>query len=154
MDPVETPGRRALRNLRLKTALVLLVMVTTGPLGNVLLRAGMKRVDLLAGSSPQVVLSESRSVLTNLDVWLGIGSRIASALAFMCLLSWADYSFVNPAAAVSYVLVVLMGWLLLGEAVPPGRWAGVILICVGATLVGMGQPRTTTRATEDAGGPS
>jgi multidrug transporter EmrE-like cation transporter len=153
MDLVEMPSRRAWRNLRLKTALVLLVMVTTGPLGNVLLREGMKRVDLLDGASPQVILSASRSALTNLDVWLGIGSRIASALAFMCLLSWADYSFVNPAAAVSYVIVVLMGWLMLGEAVPPGRWAGVILICAGAALVGMGQPRTT-RATEDGGEPS
>jgi hypothetical protein len=151
MEPVDSPGRRAWRNLRLKTALVLLVMVTTGPLGNVLLREGMKRVHLLAAYSPQLVLSESRSFLTNLDVWLGIGSRIASALAFMCLLSWADYSFVNPAASVSYVIVVLMGWLLLGEAVPLGRWVGVILICLGAVLVGMGQPRTT-RAT-DAGDP-
>jgi drug/metabolite transporter (DMT)-like permease len=148
MGTAVSPERHASRNLQLKTALLLLLMVTTGPLGNVLLREGMKQVHLLAVYSPSVLLHESRSFLANMDVWLGIGSRIASALAFLCLLSWADYSFVNPASSVSYGIVVLMGWLLLGEVVPLGRWLGVVLICLGAALVGRG-PARTTKAVED-----
>ena len=148
MDSVELPGRPASRRLQLKTALFLFVMVTTGPLGNVLLRAGMKHDVIRVAYNPFVLYREFHGFLTSADVWLGIGSRIVSAAAFMCLLSWADYSYVNPAASVAYVIVVFFGWLLLGEVVPPGRWIGAILIGLGVLLIGMTPARTTREASE------
>jgi drug/metabolite transporter (DMT)-like permease len=147
MDSVRLPGGRASRRLELKTALFLAVMVTTGPLGNVFLREGMKHDVVHASMNPFVLYHEFHRFLTSVDVWLGIGSRVVSALAFMCMLSWADYSYVNPAASVAYVIVVFFGWLLLGEVVPLGRWIGAVLIGVGVLLIGL-TPARTTRESE------
>jgi drug/metabolite transporter (DMT)-like permease len=154
MEP-DRPQRRGERErLRLKTALFLGVMVTAGPLGNVLLRAGMKHDVIQASYNPLVLLHEFHRFLTNADIWLGIGSRIVSALAFLCLLSWADYSYVNPAASVAYVIVVFFGWLLLGEVVPPLRWIGAILISVGVVLIGLTPANTTGQASHREKEPS
>lgn len=150
MDSIELPGGRASRRLELKTTLFLVIMVTAGPLGNVLLRAGMKHDVVHASFNPFVLYAEFHRFLTNVDVWLGIGGKVLSALAFMCMLSWADYSYVNPAASVAYVIVVFFGWLLLGEVVPLGRWIGAILICVGVLLIGL-TPARTTEETDHAG---
>ncbi len=48
-----------------------------------------------------------------------------------------------PASAFGYVLVPLLGYAVLGEAVTSTRWAGVAFICLGVTLVGRTPPRTT-----------
>ena len=147
----QAPPRIASRRIEIKTAVFLIVMVTTGPLGAVFLREGMKRAQPLIRWNPAIVIQLCGIMLTNQDVWLGIGSRVVAALAFMCLLSWADYSFVNPASSVSYVIAVCLGWLMLGEAVPTGRWIGAILICLGVAFIGKTPPRTTPVAEENRG---
>src|SRR6516225_10151117 len=67
--------------------------------------------------------------------WLGIGSLLLFLVSFMVVLSWADYSFVMPASAVSYAGATLMSHWILGELVTPLRWLGVALICLGVALV-------------------
>jgi len=64
-------------------------------------------------------------------------------ICYLMVLSWADYSFVQPASAVSYLVVALLGIYVLGEAVSSGRWLGVAVICLGVLLVGHTPPRTT-----------
>ena len=79
-------------------------------------------------------------------IWAGICSLLAFFVSYMLVLSWADYSFVQPASAVGYGVVALLGFLLLGEHVSPLRWAGVLTICLGVVLVGHTPPRTTEPA--------
>ena len=76
-------------------------------------------------------------------VWLGIGSLFAFFLAYILVLSWADYSFVQPASSVAYGVVALLGYLVLRETITPTRWAGIIIICAGVFIVGQTPPRTT-----------
>lgn len=148
MDRRTPSPRPSSRRVEIKTAIFLIVVVTTGPLGAVFLREGAKHANLLARWNPILLLQQSRSMLTNANIWLGIGSRIVSGLAFMCMFSWADYSFVTPASSVSFVIAVFMGWLILGEAVPTGRWIGTILICLGVAFIGKTPARTTEPAEE------
>lgn len=143
MSRLQRPRRFPSRRLQVKTAIFLIVVVTTGPLGAVFLREGMRHADLTAGLNPVILIEISRMILTNGEVWLGLASRIVSALAFMFLLSWADYSFVNPATSVSFAIAVFLGWAMLGEVVPPGRWIGAILICLGVFFIGKTPARTT-----------
>ena len=63
----------------------------------------------------------------------------------MLVLSWADYSFVQPATSFSYAVVALLSVLLLHEIVKPTQWAGVAIICAGVLIVGNTSPRTTKR---------
>ena len=62
----------------------------------------------------------------------------------MSMLSWADYSYVNPASSVNYVIGVYMGWAILGEVVPFWLWVGAVLICLGVLCIGKTPARTST----------
>jgi drug/metabolite transporter (DMT)-like permease len=76
-------------------------------------------------------------------VWIGILLLILFFVAYTLVLSWADYSFVQPASSIGYGVVAVLGYFLLGEAVTSTRWIGVAIICMGVFLVSRTPPRTT-----------
>lgn len=129
------------RSLHFKTYLLILLMVIFGPLGNVLLGKGMKQIGATGASAG--VFGQLSRILTSGSIWLGIASLIAFFVAYMLVLSWADYSYVQPASAVAYGMVALLAHYMLREVVTPLRWAGVGLICLGVLVVGHTPPRTT-----------
>lgn len=131
------------RRLHLKTFLLILVMVLAGPVGNVLLGKGMKRLGPVkfwpAAELPHVFIR----VFTSATIWLGVGCLLVFFVAYMVVLSWADYSYVQPASSIAYAVVALLASTWLGEFVPPLRWAGIAVICIGVFLVGHTHPSTT-----------
>jgi len=129
--------------LHLKTYLLIAVMVIAGPLGNVLLGKGMKHIGELAIWPPSQLFHTGLSIFTSGSIWSGIASLTTFFVAYMLVLSWADYSFVQPASSLAYGVVALLGYLVLGERVSPLRWAGVAVICLGVFVVGRTNPRTT-----------
>jgi drug/metabolite transporter (DMT)-like permease len=130
-------------SLHFKTYLLILLMVIFGPLGNVLLGKGMKRIGAVSLGTPAEALDVLSRVLTSGTIWLGIGSLITFFVAYMLVLSWADYSYVQPASAVAYGMVALLAHFMLREVVTPLRWLGVLVICLGVLVVGHTPPRTT-----------
>lgn len=76
-------------------------------------------------------------------LWAGVGCLLGFFLVHMLLLTWADYSYVQPATALAYASVALLSYLLLGETVSPLRWAGIATICLGVFIVGLTAPNTT-----------
>jgi drug/metabolite transporter (DMT)-like permease len=129
--------------LHLKTYLLIAVMVITGPLGNVLLGKGMKHITEPVIWPPLQLLHTGMNIFTSASVWLGITSLATFFVAYMLVLSWADYSFVQPASSLAYGMVALLGYLMLGERVSALRWAGIAIICLGVFVVGRTNPRTT-----------
>jgi uncharacterized membrane protein len=129
--------------LHFKTYLLIFLMVIFGPLGNVMLGKGMKRIGAVSFATPAGALDFLARVLTSGTIWLGILSLITFFVAYMLVLSWADYSYVQPASAVAYGMVALLAHFMLREVVTPVRWMGVLLICLGVLVVGYTPPRTT-----------
>jgi len=128
-----------------RTFLMILVMVVCGPLGNVLLGRGMKQVGAVSIWPVSHLLTVALRTFANVSIWMGIGSLLVMFIAYMLVLSWADYSFVQPASSLAYGVVALLGYLVLGEHVSPLRWAGIAIICLGVFVVGQTAPRTTNR---------
>ena len=118
-------------------------MIFAGPLGNVLLGRGMKGIGELAVWPPVALLHTGTKILGSETIWLGIASLITFFVAYMLALSWADYSFVQPASSLAYGVVALLGYLMLGERVTPLRWLGIAVICLGVFVVGRTEPQTT-----------
>ena len=119
------------------------MMVVFGSVGDVLLSKGMKQVGAISDWSPSALLQTGFATFTSATVWLGISGLLLYFVSYLLVLSWADYSFVLPASAASYVLVPVLGFTLLGEAVSPTRWAGIALIALGVVFVGSTPPSTT-----------
>lgn len=76
-------------------------------------------------------------------VWLGIASLLVFFVAYTLVLSWADYSYVQPISAFAYGTAALLGHFVLGELVSSVQWAGITVICLGVLIVGRTPPRTT-----------
>jgi len=121
-------------------------MVIAGPLGNALLGRGMKHVRDVSIWPLSKLLETGLKVFGSGSIWLGIASLIAFFVAYMLVLSMADYSFVQPASSLAYGVVALFGYLMLGERISPLRWAGIAIICLGVFVVGQTNPRTAERS--------
>jgi len=133
-------------SLHTKTYAAIAAMITFAPLGSVLLSKGMKGIPSAMHWQLGELLSILGRILSSPYIWLGIGSQLAFFVAYMVVLSWADYSYVQPASAFSYAVVALLGYLILGEIVNPLRAAGIAVICIGVLVVGRTSPRTTGMA--------
>jgi drug/metabolite transporter (DMT)-like permease len=129
--------------LHFKTNLLIVLMVTFSPLGNLLLRKGMKQLGAMTAWAPAEIMRFVGTVLHSGMVWLGIGSLIAFFVSYSLVLSWADYSYVQPASAAAYGVSALLGRFVLGELVSPLQWAGILIICLGVVVVGRTPPQTT-----------
>jgi drug/metabolite transporter (DMT)-like permease len=131
--------------LHVKTYMLLLIMVTFGPLGDVFLGKGMKSVGAVEAWGPSDIVHFFARAFTSGTVWLGIALLLAFFIAYTLVLSWADFSFVQPASSFAYAIVALLGHFLLGEVVSTTRWIGIVIICLGVLIVGHTPPRTTER---------
>jgi drug/metabolite transporter (DMT)-like permease len=111
-------------------------------LGNVLLSKGMKEIGEISSYSPSVLFSVFLKTFSSPMIWLGIASLLVFFVCYLLLLSWADFSFVQPVCAIGYAGVAILSYFLLGEIISPMRWVGVLFICGGVALVSGTEPRT------------
>jgi len=111
-------------------------------LGNVLLSKGMKQIGEITNYAPSALLSVFVKTFTSGTIWLGIVSFLVFLVSYLLLLSWADFSFLQPVCSIGYAMVAVLSYFLLGEAISPVRWIGVVLICGGVALVSGTEPRT------------
>jgi drug/metabolite transporter (DMT)-like permease len=131
-------------SLGTRTLVLTALAVLLNAVGNVLLKIGMQRVGEISSFSPGALGAAAWQASMTGPLWLGVAVLALFFVCYLVLLSWADYSYIQPASAGGYAIVPLFGWLLAGERVSPLRWSGVLLICVGVALVG----RTCVRTTE------
>jgi drug/metabolite transporter (DMT)-like permease len=128
--------------VRIKTLVVILVMVLCANVGDLMLKRGMSQIGAVV-LSPAGLEHAFRLTVTNGTIWIGILFLIGFTVSYMTVMSWADYSYVMPAGAFGYALLTLLAVIFLHESVSPRRWFGVVLICIGVLLVSQTKPRTT-----------
>lgn len=109
-----------------------------GAVGDAFLSRGMKQVGPVDVHHVAKVLP----ALANPFVILGILSLLIFMFSYMTALSFADLSYVLPATAGSYVVMVLLSIIWLHEHVSLHRWAGVGFIVLGVGIVAGGPSRT------------
>lgn len=125
-------------DVRRKTQLFAVISVLSNVAGNSALTHGMQQLGGI-GNSPFDLIG----ALFHPWVALGVAGLILWTFAHMALLSWADLSYVMPVTAIGYVVTAFSGRFFLGEPVSPMRWAGIVLITLGVTLVGRTAPATS-----------
>jgi len=115
--------------------LFLFLIVAAGTGGELCVSRAMKTVGEVHDFRPAAL---ARFVLRAVSVgwmWVGIGMMTVAFFSLLGMLSMENVSFVVPVTALSYAAGTFGAVLFLRERVSPERWLGVLLVCIGVTLV-------------------
>lgn len=115
---------------------ILLTSVSLATTGQLLLKTGMDRVGELALSQVTSLLGQ---IFTTWQLVVGLLAFGASAVFWLITLSRVPLSTAYPVVSLSYVLILGLSWLLLGERPSLTVWLGALLIMGGVSLIGIGQ---------------
>ena len=118
--------------------IILFAVAAFAACGDVSLGRGMKAFGAITLASLPSLLT----ALWNPWIVLGILLLLGFFVSYLTALSWADLTYVLPATAVSYILIVLLGKFFLHEHVTIWRWLGVALITIGVGFVATGPEAT------------
>lgn len=113
--------------------LVFFICCSTG--GEIAMTHGMKQVGEPSSFRPMALVRFIGKAVKNAWVWFAIPLLAASFYSLLILLSWAPLSVVIPASAFNYVVGTFGAKYLLKEQVSIKRWVGVVMVCIGVTLV-------------------
>src|ERR1700739_3915523 len=113
--------------------LIFFICCSTG--GEIAMTHGMKQVGEPERFRPMALLRFIGKAARNGWVWFALPLLAASFYSLLVLLSWAPLSVVIPATAFNYVVGTLGAKYILNEQVSRKRWMGVVMVCVGVTLV-------------------
>lgn len=133
--------RRA--HLRVKTYILIMLMVLLSPISNILLKRGMDQVGPMVSWAPSRVVAFFVHAFSTGTIWLAICCLMGFFVSYLLVLTWADYTFVQPSAALSNGLTAVLAFWILHEYISPIRWVGILLICSGVFVVGRTPPQTT-----------
>lgn len=129
-------------HLRLKTYTLIGLLVIFGPFGDLLMSKGMRGISIPASLALAQSVHYADLVLTSPAVWWGTLCMIGFFVCYISVLSWADYSYVQPATALTYGVVALLGKYILGEKISFLHWMGILVVCVGVGFIGYTSPAT------------
>jgi uncharacterized membrane protein len=117
-----------------KIFIILIVAAIVESIGVAFLSGGLKELN----ASPEISIRHIGILIktgaTNGKILLGIALEAAFFGALLYLLSQRDVSFVWPLTSLGFIVTALMAHFILHEKVGPMRWAGVLLIALGASL--------------------
>jgi len=118
-----------------KTLFIMLVAVTAGTIGDILLAKGMKEMGDVSAMNLRGAISAVHQAITTPKLVIGTAMLAIFFFLWLAVLSWEDLSVALPMQALNYVLVAFLSQYFLGETVSPLRWAGTILVCVGVVMI-------------------
>ena len=127
-----------------KTRLLTLFVIVANVAGNLALSRGMREVGQIVSASP---LDYARAFANPWTI-AGVGILTLWMVTDLALLSRADLSFVLPVTGTAYIPIALAAHFLLHDRISAMRWAGIVVISVGAVLVGETPARTTEGPSE------
>lgn len=110
--------------------------VLLAALGQIALKVGMREFGALGGPGVSMVWN-LLSAVTTPPILLGLAMYGLGTCLWLVVIApggWA-LSYAYPMAAMGYVIVVILSWAFLKEAVTPMQFFGVALMCVGFLLV-------------------
>jgi drug/metabolite transporter (DMT)-like permease len=115
--------------------LLLFLIVAAGTGGELCVSRAMKTVgevhDFRPAALVQFVLRAARVAW----MWVGIAMMAVAFFALLAMLSMENVSFVVPVTALSYAAGAIGAMVFLHERISKQRWVGVLIVCIGVTLV-------------------
>ena len=104
-------------------------------ISQILEKKGISQLGQINGVSDYLSISFLTKAITNPCLLSGV---IISAIGLICwlgALSQFKVSYLYSFGAISYMLVAVLAWGLLGESLSLTRWVGIIVIVAGCALI-------------------
>jgi drug/metabolite transporter (DMT)-like permease len=115
------------------------MIVVAGTGGELCVSRAMKQIGEVKDFRPAAVAKVLWRASSIKWMWLGVGLMTMAFFSLLAILSIEKVSFVVPVTALSYVAGALGGRFFLGEKISVSRWTGIVLVCIGVTLVFLGK---------------
>src|SRR4051812_14429788 len=119
-----------------KLILILLIALVFEAIGVVLLSSGLKQIGDMQAITPAAIKRVIIEGATNRNILLGVLLEAIFFAMLLILLAKADVSLIWPLTSMGFVLTTAAAKFIRHEEVSALRWSGVILIMLGAALVG------------------
>jgi drug/metabolite transporter (DMT)-like permease len=113
----------------------LFVVVVVGTGGELCVTRAMKVVGEVHDFRPAALLRFAFRAMRVGWMWIGIGMMTLAFFSLLAMLSIENVSFVVPVTALSYAAGAVGALFFLRERISKQRWLGVLIVCVGVTLV-------------------
>jgi drug/metabolite transporter (DMT)-like permease len=111
------------------------VFVLTTTFANVM----QKKAVLDIGPLPVLSMEFVRRLLASPYIWAGMAAYALALAMYVILLTRVPLNVATSIAALNFVAVLLAARFIIGEPIPPLRYAGFLCIVVGIWIVGMTQ---------------
>ena len=118
-----------------KTIVIMLLAITAGTVGDILLAKGMKQLGDLSTMNLRGIMEVAFRAMTEWKIVVGTAMLAMFFFLWLAVLSWEDLSVALPMQALNYVLVAVLAKYILHEEVSPLRWGGIALVCIGVMLI-------------------
>jgi drug/metabolite transporter (DMT)-like permease len=119
-----------------KFVIILVVAAIIESIGVALLSWGLKDVQGVRAITVSEIVRVAKSGVTNVKIIGGVALEAVFFGALLYMMSTRDVSFVWPLTSLGFIFTTLAAHFLLHETVSAARWAGVLLIAIGAALTG------------------
>jgi drug/metabolite transporter (DMT)-like permease len=123
----------------MREAILLFLVVASGTGGEICVTRAMKYVGEVTDFRPLALVRVVFRAMKVPWMWIGVSMMALAFFSLLAVLSIENVSFVVPVTALNYAAGALGGKFFLGERVTPRRWTGVLLVCIGVTLVWLGK---------------
>jgi drug/metabolite transporter (DMT)-like permease len=136
---VPTHQRKKLDKLSSANIVMLLVNVLLGSIGQVLIKYGVNQLPKVhaAHSFAASMAGAFRGIFTPY-IFLGFCVYAISSVLWIRILTQVKLSVAYPTISLSYVIIIGISALIFHEKVPWIAGAGVLLICIGVSFIGIG----------------
>jgi drug/metabolite transporter (DMT)-like permease len=118
-----------------KLLLILIIGLTFESAGVVSLKLGITQIGDMKQVSVAELIRVVKAGATNVNVLLGVFCEAVFFASLLILMAKSDISFLWPLTGLSFVFATFAAIWFLHERVSSVRWAGVVLIMIGAALI-------------------
>jgi drug/metabolite transporter (DMT)-like permease len=136
-----------------KLMALLLVGLLFEAVGVVLLSRGLKQLDGVETVSVPRIARVIKQGATNVNILAGVFCEAVFFGTLLILMSRGDVSLIWPLTALGFVLTTIAAKFILHETVSASRWAGVLLIMLGAALISWSEQHKPAPADAHSPGP-
>jgi multidrug transporter EmrE-like cation transporter len=114
---------------------LILISVSCSALAQLLLKTGMSQPLVAAALELAQTRAIAVAITTNIWIICGITLYFLSAVVWLFVLARVEVSFAYPFVGLGFILTLLLGKVVMGDAVTMSRVMGTLFVAVGVFMI-------------------